>query len=105
MTIDGACQGHHISDLLTTFIQQDVTDQQAEDLLITLTSRAMHARLRRDREVEKKVSWHHPEQTNAKLLVQLEEASSVPLTEHSIVEMINLLAALRARMMVYGEKA
>lgn len=103
MTLE-QCSGHHISDELARFVQEDFTDQQARDLLVSLTARAMTGRLQHSSR-EGVPSWHSKETSNATLLAEFERLTSLPITEHSITDLICTLAAMRARIMVYGDEA
>lgn len=106
MTFLPTCgDGHHIADALTHLVSSELSDQQCDDLLVQLTARAMTTKLRRCREFDMKSGWQSTQTSNAALLKELEELSAQPLTEGNIVDMINLLAMIRVRLMLYGEKA
>lgn len=100
------CEDKHIlGDMLTELVQHDLSDQQADELLVNITCRGMSAKLRRSREMEGKHGWQSDIVCNQDLMALAHQKLQEPTTEAQLLEVINLLAMIRTRILIYGEKA
>lgn len=85
------------------YFEEVLTDEMAEDLLVKSTAEAMLTKLSHCRETKGVCGWHLPENTSERLTKALMEKVNQPITEDTMLDVINLAAMIRLRITIYGE--
>ena len=92
-------------DAIVQFFQSELSDDLADDLLVRSTAMAMSRKLEKCRVEKGRGGWHTDRACNSDLEQGVYGHFEKPLDAENITDLINLLAMMRMRLMVYGEKA